>query len=85
MDIFLNCKAAEVTIPVTRMEYPERVILGLPLYGYAYEVADNEVPTANISTPLSCFSLSASGIVSSVFTVETPSVRTMATLATDIR
>ncbi len=29
---------------------PERVILGLPLYGYAYAVADTDVPTASLGS-----------------------------------
>ena len=33
VDIFTNCKAAEVAIPATRIEYPERVILWTAFFG----------------------------------------------------
>ncbi len=34
---------------------PERVILGLPLYGNSYPTADNDVPTANLGTGSAIF------------------------------
>ncbi len=37
LDIILNCKAAEVAIPVTRIEYPERVLLWTAFFGDSQE------------------------------------------------
>ena len=37
LDIIHNCKAAEVGIPVTRMEYPERVLLWTAYFGETME------------------------------------------------